>query len=607
MKLPYIYQNENYEIAIYKNTSCLSELSIDMPIIDFQNCYDKIKQVYNITEELIIAIVDRLDQDNPNTSYSIYHPISGEKLDAATICQNETILVIENHFIDEDDPLYELKMSLIKQNINIFDSENSFFNDICFDFKNQKKRDIALSDRIKYYYQKTNLCDEGCKQISFDLNTLTAKCDCQYNDIETEESNNKNNNNELIKDNEILDAVAGGIIEFINSSNIFIVKCYRYIFNHITNSFGAIISLILLFFNIISTILFFIKEFPKLKIYIYSLTENYILFLFHSNKNFPPKKNKHIKTTNNIEIYNKKNNNSINTNNNIYKSINEKSLGSINSKDKTNSKDLIIAYKNSKFKHTNKTEYENSEKNSNSEKIKENKNFFKEYLETSLDDLEFDDAIIKDNRKFCEYFCDNFKDKQSLANTFIAKDPLKTRTIKIIVFIFDIILNFVINALFITEDYISMLYHLDEEDSFFTFIPRSISRFIKTTIVGEVIGYITSFFFIEEKKIKSFFKREKDNKIALKQNVIMLIKELKKRYLAFIIIVFVIILISFFYLLCFNYVYPYTQMEWIKTSIMVIILRQILSCLIILLEAILRFLSFKIKSEKMYKFSKLFS
>ena len=152
-----------------------------------------------------------------------------------------------------------------------------------------------------------------------------------------------------------------------------------------------------------------------------------------------------------------------------------------------------------------------------------------------------------------------------------------------------------------------MLYHLEKQDSFFTFIPRSISRFIKTTIVGEVIGYITSFFFIEEAKIKSFFKREKDNKKALKENVIILIKEIKKRYLPFIIIVFVIIIISLFYLLCFNYVYPYTQMEWIKTSIMVIMLRQILSCLIILLEAILRFLSFKMKSEKMYKFSKVFS
>jgi hypothetical protein len=153
-----------------------------------------------------------------------------------------------------------------------------------------------------------------------------------------------------------------------------------------------------------------------------------------------------------------------------------------------------------------------------------------------LDDLEFDDAIVKDRRKFCEYFCDNFKDKQTLTNTFFASDPIKTRSIKIILFIFDIILNFVINALFISEDYISMLYHLEKQDSFFTFIPRSISRFIKTTIVGEVIGYITSFFFIEEAKIKSFFKREKDNKKALKENVIILIKEIKKRYLPFIII-----------------------------------------------------------------------
>ena len=29
--------------------------------------------------------------------------------------------------------------------------------------------------------------------------------------------------------------------------------------------------------------------------------------------------------------------------------------------------------------------------------------FFDEYLATSLDDLEFDDAIVKDQRKFCEY------------------------------------------------------------------------------------------------------------------------------------------------------------------------------------------------------------
>ena len=167
--------------------TCISDLSINMPLINFQNCYKKIQEFYNITQELIIAIVDHLEQNNPNTSYSIYHPISGEKLDAATICKNETISVIENLSINKDDPEYELKMSLINQKINIYNSDDLFFNDICFYFNNSKKRDIALSDRIKYLYQNTNKCDNGCKQIDFNLKTQQAQCDCKYNDIETEQ------------------------------------------------------------------------------------------------------------------------------------------------------------------------------------------------------------------------------------------------------------------------------------------------------------------------------------------------------------------------------------------------------------------------------------
>ena len=180
-----------------------------------------------------------------------------------------------------------------------------------------------------------------------------------------------------------------------------------------------------------------------------------------------------------------------------------------------------------------------------------------------------------------------------------------TRSMKLILFIFNLILIFVINALFISEDYISMLYHLDEKDSFLSFFTRSIDRFIKTTIIGELIEYVASFFFVEERKIKSFFKREKNNKNALKENVIVFIKELKRRFLSFIILVFIIILISFFYLLCFNYVYPYTQIEWVKTSVTVIIIRQILSCLIIFFEVVFRFISFRCNSEKLYKLSKI--
>ena len=76
-------------------------------------------------------------------------------------------------------------------------------------------------------------------------------------------------------------------------------------------------------------------------------------------------------------------------------------------------------------------------------------------------------------------------------------------------------------------------------------------------------------------------------------------------FLIFIIVIFVILFISFYYLLCFNYVYPKTQKEWIKASITIFVIMQILSVLKCLLETSLRFLSFRCKSEKLFKICKL--
>jgi hypothetical protein len=222
--------------------------------------------------------------------------------------------------------------------------------------------------------------------------------------------------------------------------------------------------------------------------------------------------------------------------------------------------------------------------------------------------MEYDDAIKKDHRTFCEYFGENLKENQIIANTFIAYDPIKPRTIKIILFNLNLILYFVINGLFISESYIIELYNLgDKEENFFSFLPRSIERLFYTTVVSLIIGYITSFFFLEEQKVKGIFKRDIDDKIILKQNINELIKTLKQRYISFIIFVFIILIISLYYILCFNYVYPKTQIEWVKSSIAIIIIIQLLSILKILLEAILRFLSFICESEKLFQFGKLFS
>ena len=163
----------------------------------------------------------------------------------------------------------------------------------------------------------------------------------------------------------------------------------------------------------------------------------------------------------------------------------------------------------------------------------------------------------------------------------------------------------VINGLFYGEDAISEIYHIEGDDSFFGFFPRSITRYIYSAVVGVIIGVIIDLFFVQERKMKGIFNREKKNIVNLKVQITKLSKEIVIRYIAFVIFVLVIFILLMFYLLCFNYVYPHTQGDWIKSSIFLIILMQILSVIVALLQTGLRFLGFRYKSEKLFKLSKL--
>ena len=204
-------------------------------------------------------------------------------------------------------------------------------------------------------------------------------------------------------------------------------------------------------------------------------------------------------------------NNIKNKKNSTYRMLNSPSQTKMDN----NSKDLNISLK--KRKSGNNLVINKKKtigKNDTLEKINEEKNFFKKYLSTSPDDMEFDDAIKKDKRSFCEFFCDCLKENQNITYTFIASDPINTRMIKFILFCLNLDLYFVVTALFYSESYISELYNLDEEDeSFFSFIPRVFDKIIYTTLVSVVIGYMTNFFFFNKNKVRGIFKREKNNKI----------------------------------------------------------------------------------------------
>ena len=220
--------------------------------------------------------------------------------------------------------------------------------------------------------------------------------------------------------------------------------------------------------------------------------------------------------------------------------------------------------------------------------------------------MDYDDAIRKDKRTFCKYYSDKIQSEQILLNTFCYKEYLRPRPIKIMLFVLQIELYFFINGLFYNEEYVTKIFEL-EKDTFLDQAWRFFDNLFYAFLVGVIINYVIEFFFIKEKKLRVTLKREKDNLLILKYEMVEIIKDLQKRFLSFIIITFIVSVFIWYHISCFNNVYTHMKKEWLVFSILIIICVQILSVITCLIETILRFLSFRFKSEKLFKLSLIFS
>ena len=635
-----LLNNKDYKLVIYRDSNCLKELSLKNKI-NFVECYEKVKTVYDIKEDLIIAYVERNNKDKPIPAYSLYDPISGEKLDGETICKQDNIVIEKNmsYFFSNisDDEYKEIK-GLIDQGINLLDENDPFFTDICFHFESPSKRDLTLKDRILTFYPNISFCDPGCEYQGLNLSTFTTKCFCRFNDII---------NIDLLKDNILYEENINELIEIIYNSNIEVMKCLRFTFKYFNKSFGGFFIIFAAAFCIAFTFLYYFRNLKSLENYVLELTKNYILFLqdkendklygsyiekdkegiiiinqdkMKNNDNNELKNNINKDKDDDIKIYSIKNksikfsNNSINSNNKLNNNSEKQLNIFINEiKNEKNSYDLSVNRNtiNSKEIILNNNLKNNIKIINNKRSFEKDINlstnlndFFNDYLAISLDDLEFEDAMRKDNRSFCQFFCDSIIEKQMIFNAFCESEPLRPFSLKMILLVLNIVLYFVVNGIFYSEDYISEIYH-SENERFFSFFYRSINRFVYTTIVSIFISFLIDCFFYEEKKIKGIFRREKENIPNLKYEINILIKKLKKKYLSFIITNFFLLFCFWFYLLCFNYVYPNTQNDWIKSSVAVIFIVQIIQILMSLAETLLRFISFFCKSEKIFRVSKL--
>jgi hypothetical protein len=487
------------------------------------------------------------------------------------------------------------------------------------------------------YYPNVTLCDEGCEMQGVDLNTLESKCQCKFNDLMN------------LGDNVILQKTVGEITDFISNSNIFVLKCYQDIFQkkYFSKNIGGFIFIAFIGLEGLFSILFFSVDVAKIFTYLYNLTESFINSI--KNKNGHKNTNSNINTNlntngnfltirdnppprkvgkNNIVQLKRTKSSKINTSK--FKIISadksgeeyKRNLNAVNTQknDKNLRKSRIKTSKTLNFK-TNQEKGLSTEDEmkyfdfeeaiqdySPNIKNEDNQNNIDinidEFLEPDLDDMDYDDAIVYDKRPFCVYYWEHLKDKQMIINTFCNNEFLKPITMKLLLLILCFELYFVVNGLFYSEKYISELFHSTKEETFFSFFERSIEKIFYTAFVGVILEYIIGFFFIEEKKIKKLYLREKENFVKLKYEIFKIIKNIKTRFNCFIIFCFIISIFSWYYVNCFNNVYPGVKIEWIKSSITIILIMQLLPFITIFIETILRTLSFKCKSERLYELKK---
>ena len=649
------FTSKNFTMVLYKNSSCIDELKLNITKIEYDSCIQQLKADNNISlnRDLIIAVIDLVSSeiDKHITSFGFFHPETGEKLDAVKSCSNKNVMMYENIFnIIED----EYALGLLKdQKIDIFDLSNDFYNDICFHFNSPNGKDATLQDRLKTFYPNITLCDDGCRNKGVNLTSMEAKCECIFHDLLSMSILN----NELIGDNILVKETIREFMDMLDNLNFEVLWCYKDVFSfkYFKKNIGGFIIIGLTILETISIIHYYITSLNKIVKSIFYLTEKYIYIkkrpkIRKENSRFNLYKTKITK--NPPKKSPKKEINKILGNNRIIKREKKKDSKSkqkkkINKKLRTEndfskrSKDFLINYsqksikfsddsnkkedkfnKNQKFsKKSNDVYIYNNKAKRNNEKpyikkkynnifatdytiLKEDINL-KRFTKSVFESEDYDDVVEYDKRSFCQYLGEELKRKQLLVDSFFISGITKPRSIKILIFWLKIDLYFLINGLFYSDSYISLVFNLAEKDSFFSFVSRSLYRFMYCTIVGTIIGYIIQFSLIDEIEIKKILFKEGKDDLIIRYEISQLLKLMSKKIKILIIINYIISIFSWYYLSCFNNVYPHIKTEWIISSIFIILIVQLLSIIVSFLETSMRFISIKIDSEKLFKLSLL--
>ena len=268
----YIFQltNEGNEIDSLNGDY---DKEYNLSIIDLAECEKLLKQKNKIDEKtkLIIFKFEKLSSkaSEKNIQYEIYDPITKGQLDLS-VCESTSInLYIPITLSEKTQNLYN---DLSEQGYDIFNENDSFYQDICSTYKSENDTDVLLSDRRNDFYNPNETtCQANCHYSSYLSDGQYLKCECGVinKDINTEEPEKFTGK-----------VIFTSFYNVLKYSNFGVLKCYKLVFDLqlLINNYGSIIMLIYFLLYLICLLTFIFKGISPIKIDIAKL-----LFRIHSN------------------------------------------------------------------------------------------------------------------------------------------------------------------------------------------------------------------------------------------------------------------------------------------------------------------------------------
>ena len=175
--------------------------------------------------------------------------------------------------------------------------------------------------------------------------------------------------------------------------------------------------------------------------------------------------------------------------------------------------------------------------------------------------LSYERAIKYDKRTNCEYYGSLIRSKQLFIFTFCSFNDYNSGVIKKFMFFLLFALHYIVNALFFTDSNLHKIYEDEGKFNFGYQLPYIIYSAIISTLV---LRLMLQFLVLTDKDIQQVkLEESKDMAINMKKKKL---KCMKIKFAIFFILNFILLVLFWYYLTCFNAIYENTQVYLIENT-----------------------------------------